>query len=1276
MAASLARVNSDQTVRVRVMNPFQHDAMIHSGTIMGEAQSFDKVMSLFDEDDTAIDDVSVARRMQMTPTDELVDNQEHCVRLLTDNASSSNLAIPSHLQTLYEKTAANIDDVYHKDVAALFNEFSDTFSRDENDLGCTNLTCHTIDTGDARPIKQAPRRTPAAFEGRDKEAIEKMLQRSTIRESSSSWASPVVLVPKKDGSLRVAVDYRKLNDVTKKDAFPLPKISDCLDAVSGAAYFSTLDLTSGFNQVPVAEQDIPKTAFATKYGLFESVYLPFGLSNAPATFQRVMELALQGLQWQICLIYIDDIIVFGGTMEEHLARVRSVLDRLRKANLKVKPEKCHFFESEVVFLGHIVSGDGVRPNPTNIDRILSWDTPRSTKQVRQFLGMATYYRRFIKDFAKIAEPLSKLTSKCVQFSWNSDCQEAFVTLKAALTGPDIMAYPLNDGIFILDTDACDTAIGSVLSQIQDGRERVVAYASRTLNKAERNYCVTDKELLAVKHFIEDFFQYLMGRHFVVRPDHQPLKWLFSLREPSGRIARWLQILSDYDFELEYSKGLKHNNADGMSRCPNPRTCQCNFDDGDESALKCGPCKKCLRRSEQMLSEWEAVREKLRVGRAAEGTDSDFQYDDHIKANKVYIESTPRANIHSTTSSRDNLMHVYHLACFMIFFISMVVSSGVQSVTSFILFVGIWYWSSYVEAVLVGAPMQCIRYWHVLHSWLAKIREPDSPVIIGDPEVEQDESCHGSSRHPDGGSKWLLAIFSLLLLISTAFFTVGFTVTVCLTILCILWFSAHLIKTSIVWSSEKIRVLRSESLDHVWCQGYSRAELIQHQLQDTVLSVVIGWLKSGKVPALESLCGKSPDLRHYWIYLNSLELKDELLCRKYYKQDGTGTYTQFVVPRSMRDEVLRMMHNCVLSGHLGRRKTTEKLLQRFYWFRVREDVKLWVTRCDICQSIKPPNKKAKAPLGKMGVGAPLDRLCTDILGPLPLTAKGNRYILVVTDSFSKWTEVFAIPDETAYTCANVILNEVICRYGCPLSLHTDQGRNFESNIFKELCKMLEIRKTRTTPRNPKCNGQTERYNKTLISMIKAYIKGEQNNWDENLGCLAGAYRATPHDSTTLTPNMLMLGREIRLPHEVVFGSSVSENKYDNVANYGEYVIDLKNKLQKAHDVTRLHLDKVAERQKEHYDLNVQFVSYKVGDLVWLLNEVRELGVCPKLQPAFTGPYVVSGKLGPATIELQLDQHGKKRVIHHDKLKRYTGVHPPKWTIGIINKLKSENVISHQ
>ncbi|CAC5388086.1 unnamed protein product [Mytilus coruscus] len=243
-----------------------------------------------------------------------------------------------------------------------------------------------------------------------------------------------------------------------------------------------------------------------------------------------------------------------------------------------------------------------------------------------------------------------------------------------------------------------------------------------------------------------------------------------------------------------------------------------------------------------------------------------------------------------------------------------------------------------------------------------------------------------------------------------------------------------------------------------------------------------------------------------------------------RRDGVEDHTQFLVPFLLKREILEKMHNSILSGHLGKKKTKAKLSQRYFWYEMREDIDIWISKCDICGANKHPHKPSRAPLGTMPVGAPLDRLATDFLGPLPTTPRGNKFILTVTDYFRKWVEVFPVKDQTAVVCAQLILNEVICRFGSPLAIHSDQGRTYESQIFQELCKILEIRKTRTSPRNPKCNGQTERFNRSIISMIKTYLRGEQTNWDMNLGCLAGAYRASPNESTCLTPNILMLGRK--------------------------------------------------------------------------------------------------------------------------------------------------------
>ena len=381
-------------------------------------------------------------------------------------------------------------------------------------------------------------------------------------------------------------------------------------------------------------------------------------------------------------------------------------------------------------------------------------------------------------------------------------------------------------------------------------------------------------------------------------------------------------------------------------------------------------------------------------------------------------------------------------------------------------------------------------------------------------------------------------------------------------------------------------------------------------------------------------------------------------RRFVRQDATGDHLQFVVPRSMRSEILQQVHNSLLGGHLGQKKTREKVLQRFCWSGVCEDCNIWIAKCDECAKVKHPPRRPRAPLGEMLVGAPLDRLASNILGPFPESAKGNKYILAMTDYFTKWVEIYAIPDQSAITCAEVILDEFIGQYGCPYNIHSDQGRNYENTVFTELCRLLEIQKTQTSPYNPHCNGQVERFNQTLVSMIKSFLKGKQREWDRNLGSLAGTYCATVHESTGMTPNLLMFGKENQLPIEVILGTGKTSTG-EEITSYGEYVDGLRDCIQKAHDVARKYLGKNAVRVKESYDTKRNLTHYKPGDLVWYANTGSQLDLAPKLRVPFQGPYLVLAKIGDLDYKIQLDAKGKQKVVHHNKLKPYEGVHNLPW-----------------
>ena len=381
----------------------------------------------------------------------------------------------------------------------------------------------------------------------------------------SAWSAPTVLVTKKDGTTRFCVDYLRLNNNTKKDAFPLPLIDDSLNSLSGQSWFSTLDLASGYWQVRLSEDAKPKTAFATHSGLFQFAVMPFGLCNAPATFERLMSQVMRGLHWKRCLVYIDDILVFGNDFESALHSLELVLTRVAEYGLQLKSTKCNLFRTSIPFLGHIVGCAGLECDPNKVSA--NWIPPSTIKGVREFLGFTGYYRRFVPDYSTVAQPLVRLLGKDCTSKWTDACQDAFRALRALLIKAPVLAFPKEDLPYIVDTDASDYGIGGVLSQCIEGTEHVIAYYSKSLNPAQQKYCTTRRELLALVATLDHFKGYVWGPKFVVRTDHAALVWLKNLKNIQGMLARWLAKLQQFHFEIIHRPGAQHGNADGLSRCP-------------------------------------------------------------------------------------------------------------------------------------------------------------------------------------------------------------------------------------------------------------------------------------------------------------------------------------------------------------------------------------------------------------------------------------------------------------------------------------------------------------------------------------------------------------------------------------------------------------------------------------------------------------------------------------------------------------------------------------
>ena len=866
----------------------------------------------------------------------------------------------------------------------------------------TDIIMHHIDTDGARPVRQPLRRYLPAHQEAISQHVDNMLKQGTIEPAMSPWASNVVLVKKKDGSLRCCIDYRQLNSVTRKDAYPLPRIDACLDAMASATLFSTFDLRSSYHQVVVTPEDRDKTAFICPRGMYQYRTMPFGLCNAGATFQRLMDVVMTGLHFNICLVYLDDVILFSKTVDEHFERLIRILSRLLSAGLKLKPEKCSLMKRSVSFLGHIVSGAGIATDPDKTKAVSEWPVPTSVKELRSFLGLAGYYRRFVQGFAGVAAPLHALTRKNRTFEWTDVTQAAFETLKDALTSPPVLAMPNDADVFILDTDSSDHTIGAVLSQIQGGLERVIAYASRTLDKREAKYCITRKELLSIVYSLKYFKQYLMGRHFKIRTDHAPLTWLRHTPDPIGQQARWLEIMEEFDFEVEHRPGNKHSNADALSRRPcRLKACVCRYE--KENELEQG--------SELELSVFESV-----------GND---------------------------------------------------------------------------DRVLISC----------------------AAVM---PTADVDDN-----------------------------FDVG-------------------------WTLEGLRAAQEDDPD---------------------VSYLLQLLKQSlNKPPWESVSMRSHDVRVLWGMWPRLLVWNGLLQRKFESPDGTTMKWQVILPVKLRREFLTVIHGGMTGGHLGRKRTAASIQARAYWPTWSSDLDAFLRECVPCaqyhRGCVPRKAKMQTPL----VGEPWIRVSVDITGPHPRSSKSNQYILTLVDHFSKWAEAIPLRNHTAPTVARALVTHVFSRFGAPRQLLTDRGSEFESELFSELMRWMEINKLRTTVFHPSCNGVVERFHRTLNSMLAKATNESQRDWDDRLPLVLAAYRATPHESTGMTPNKIFLGHEVRMPIDLVMGLPPEDDSYRTP---DDYLATLQRNSAEAFELARKHLRASAERRKRHYDIKVRMEKFAVGDWVYYL-----------------------------------------------------------------------------
>ncbi|UYV62216.1 hypothetical protein LAZ67_1008247, partial [Cordylochernes scorpioides] len=872
----------------------------------------------------------------------------------------------------------------------VLSKYSDLFS---SKLGKTNLAKHRIDTENAKPIKHKPYRVSPKERDIIKEQIQDMLQEGVIRASSGPWAFPVILVRKRDGNWRFCVDYRKLNSITVKDVYPIPRIDDVMDTLQGSRYFTAIDLRSGYWQVEIEEQDKKKTAFTTSHGLYVFNVMPFGLCNAPATFERIMDNVLKNIKWKFCLCYLDDVIIYSPDFTTHLGRIEAVLKCFRESNLRLNGKKCRFGFEEIEILGHVTSKHGIKPADHNVKAIRDFPRPSKTKEIQSFIGLCSYYRKFIKNFSRIADPLFKLTRKDSPFIWSESQEEAFITLKSLLTNPPILSHFDPEAPTQIHTDASNIGLGATLVQTINGQEKVISYISRSLSKPERNYSTTEKECLALVWSMSKLRPYLYGRRFKVMTDHHALCWLRNLRDPTGRLARWALKIQEYDFEIIYKSGKKHLDADGLSRGPLPET---DFYDNYDSLF----------------------------------------FNPVIEDSDEYIENIKR----------------------------------------------------------------CLGDTEGKRSIVENFKEENGCLYKRNPRPE--------------GRAWLL-----------------------------------------------------------------------------------------------------------------------------------------VVPRVRRKDILKEHHNHMICGHLGVTRTMHRLKDKYFWPSMLKDVVEYVRTCHLCQSRKGSNQLPAGLLHPIpAANYPFERVGIDFLGPLPSTKNRKKWMIVLTDYYTKYAETKAVIDATAREVAKFLTENVILKHGAPRYMISDRGSQFTSNLVKEITKICQIQHCLTTSYHPQTNGLTERLNRTLINMISMYVNVDQRNWDEILPFITHAYNTTIQETTKYSPFFLLYGRE---PVSILDDTNIFIEP--DSEDYDEYVSKLMEKIVRTRDIVKVNTEKSQAKMINYYNQKHRQTGYEPGDLVALWTPIRKPGKCEKLLRRYFGPYIVLKKISDVNYSIVPEDNSGNRTqpttVHISRIKPY-------------------------
>ena len=1075
---------------------------------------------------------------------------------------------------------------------------------------------HTIDTGEAKPIAKHPYRQAPAMEARIDDRIEQLLQQGAVRPSASPWSSPIVMVRKPGvDNWRMCVDYRGVNSVTIPDVYPIPPVDSLLYSMEGASVFTTLDLQDAYHQIKIVESDIGKTAFVHRRGLYEYIRMPFGLRNAPATFQRyvngmlnVLRIKLESqeqlwsedesmlMTFKHLLGYLDDIILFSETIEQHANQLKVLFKLLSMHGLKVKLSKCEFARKSVKYLGHIIDGSGIHVDPGKVQGVKEMPAPKNMTDVRSFLGMVGYYRKFIPSYTELACPLYELEKKDKEWDWSEECQRAFENLKSKLTSAPVLVMPDFTKPFILQTDASYVGVGAVLCQEHNVEgekvDKPIAYVSRALRKAERNYAAYEIELLALVYAIKQFRNFIMGSRFLVQTDHRALQWLRTSKDLSGRLARWAMLLQEFDFDIVYRKGSQNGNADGLSRLPVESDV-----DGvaglDEVSLKQIRSVKKIPRSLLFLS---ALPLPTNVIGVSNRSDRDFVHRCEKNSTALRVTRTRKVYMEQKRERADLMLQESRNSSPIIPSLPAVDEDDEDELEE-------GEYRPDMHSSLVNSSSEDnedgLEYKHDAGS---DEEEVTSAIV---------EDVKESKQSEENANAW-----------------------------------------------EKIRddiqasdmIIESESAEKL---------LAERQKGDPNWSNLYKFLDTGVFPPA---CSASEE-RKLLDESNHFILKEGVLYRVFVsnKSVDKGFILQVCLPKSDVPKILRELHTEPIGGHLSTAKVFNKAVTRYYWPRMYSEIERYCRECEVCIRKQKPHHSYKSPMlspeqDRYDQYAAGEGIAVDVIGPITSSGK-KSLILTVVDMYTREGEAYPLYRQTTREIVQTLVREWMLRRGIPRAILSDNGSGFASKIMRACMKTLGVRTDYIIPYRPQSNGVCERLNGTIINMLKAYVYDDQRKWTEYLPYVCFAYNTSVHPATGYTPFFLTHGREAKIGSDAVLDI---DSTYPSLP---EYVQRLLTNFAVSHEGIG---ERVIERKQIRESKNEENVrayrEFEIGSRVYIFikpKSEKSKDQSKKLMLTYEGPYVVKRKINDVTYKCYEESNPRiSRLAHFSQMKSADGVKPTK------------------